>query len=387
MISTADPRVQLFATLISIVKEDKPQIPFERTQVPVQQYTDPKWFAHEWQSIFMTTPMIVGVSASIPEPGDYFTNDLLGVPLLIVRGKDHKIRCFFNVCRHRGVRLCNTESFDQTKTFSCPYHHWTYDLTGKLIFVPAEDSFPGLDRSCHTLKEVPVAEKSGLIWVSPFSQTEIDIESFLGNVAYDLDAFGLTDSKFFKQNIHHCKANWKLHIEAFQDTYHVTRLHNKSVGEFFRDNMAVQDRERDHLRSIVARKEIEHVLHEGPDHWDLRNHGSFAYLIWPNTTMIIHPDYISQVTFYPISEEETTIVHNCVIHEDTLSEKALNHYNRSFQLIDEGVFANEDFHVCQQAQIGLKSGANDFFTIGGYEDGIRQFHKILQEKAGAYRSL
>ena len=387
MVITEDPRVRLFQTLVDIVREDRPQIPFQVTKVPVQQYTDPNWFAHEEETIFKQSPIIVGVSCMVTNPGDHFTHDLLGVPLLIVRGKDGHLRCFHNVCRHRGVRLCDHEGVSQKKTFSCPYHHWTYDLEGKLIFVPAEESFPGLDKTCNSLKEVPIAEKYGLIWVSPYSTKDIDIDNYLGNLSVDMHQFGLADSYFFKQNIHHCKANWKLHIEAFQDGYHVTRLHNKSVGGFFTDNMAVQERENDHIRSIVARKEIGEAIGLSSEQWDLRNHGSFSHLIWPNTTIIIHPDYVSQVTFYPVSEEETTIIHNCIVHEEINSEKALDHFNRSFDLIDKGVFADEDFHVCQQAQVGLKSGANSHFKIGGFEAGIRQFHEILYEKTGPYRKL
>ncbi len=387
MIATEDPRVKLFGTLVDVVRKDRPQFPFQISKAPVGQYTDPRWFSHEWQTIFKQSPIIAGVSCLVPEPGDHFTNDLLGVPLLIARGKDGRLRCFHNVCRHRGVRLSNADQVERKKTFSCPYHHWTYDLEGRLIFVPAEEGFPNLDKNCLSLKEVPLVEKYGLIWVQPYSETAINIDEYLGNIVVDLDRFGLAKSYFFRQNTHYCKANWKLHIEAFQDGYHVTRLHNKSVGGFFADNLAVQEREKDHIRSIVARKEIEQALHVSPEEWDLRNHGSFSHLIWPNTTMIIHPDYVSQVTFYPVSEEETTIIHNMIVHEDIQSEKAFGHFDRSFRLIDQGVFADEDFHVCQQAQIGLKSGANSHFTIGGFEAGIRQFHEILYEKTGQYRKV
>ena len=381
-----DPRISLFEDLLSIIKEDRPQKPHSITKVPVGQYYDPHWFAHEWSEIFTKNPIVVGVSSMIANPGDHFTNDLLGIPLLVVRGKDGRLRCFHNVCRHRGVRLSNNQTVGSTKTFSCPYHHWTYDLEGRLIFVPAEEGFPDLDKSCYSLKEVPLVEKYGLIWVNPYSDESIDIDDFLGNIAFDVEDFGLNSAHFFKQNIHNNSANWKLHIEAFQDGYHVTRLHNKTVGGFFRDNMAVQEREKDHIRSIVARKGIEEILESSRESWDFRNHGSFSHFIWPNTVIVVHPDYLSQVTFYPLNAEETTIVHNCVINEKATTEKAIAHFEKSFDLIDKGVFSSEDFYVCQQAQKGLKSGANEYFTIGGYESGLRQFHEILFEKTGKYQN-
>jgi len=387
MISNKEPLLTLFQELIDVVKEKKTQKPITVSQVPVAQYYDTSWFAHEWKSIFLKTPIVIGMSCMVSEVGDHFTHDLMDIPLLIVRGKDQKLRCFLNVCRHRGVRLSNNQIVNNTKTFSCQYHHWTYDLEGRLIFVPSEEGFPGLDKSCHTLKEIPLAEKHGLIWVLPFGDEMPDMNDFLGNIAVDLEEFGFSDSVFYKQNTHHNKANWKFHIEAFEDTYHVTRLHNKTVGSFFADNMAVQVREKDHIRSIVARKNIMNVL-DSPSHdWDLRNDASYSHFIWPNTVLIIHPDYLSQCTFYPKSVDETIIVHNCAIHTPITSEKAAAHFEKSFNLIDKGVFANEDFYVSSQAQIGVHSGANEYFTLGGYEAGIRQFHDILYEKTGPYRKL
>jgi phenylpropionate dioxygenase-like ring-hydroxylating dioxygenase large terminal subunit len=256
-----------------------------------------------------------------------------------------------------------------------------------LIFVPAEEGFPDFDKSCRSLKEVPLVEAHGLIWVNPNLEGNIDLPNFLGNIADDLDNFELKEGHYFKQSSHTCKANWKLLVEAFQDGYHVTRLHKKTVGEFFIDNMAVQEREKQHIRSIVARKGIEEAMQLPKDKWDFRQHGSFSHFIWPNTTTIMHPDYISQVTFYPIGVDKTIIIHNCVIEREPQSEKELAHFERSFELIDKGVFSTEDFYVCEQAQIGMKSGANDTFVVGGYEAGLRAFHQILQESVGTYRDL
>tara|TARA_Y100000385_G_C13090086_1_gene638305 strand:- start:1064 stop:2236 length:1173 start_codon:yes stop_codon:yes gene_type:complete len=385
--TSTDPRYGLFQELIDTVKNDRPQYPFETIELDVRQYTDESWFQYEKEQIFDDVPIVVGFSSMLKNSGDHFTFDHLDKPLLIVRAKDGQVKCFLNVCRHRGVRLSNADKISQTKTFSCQYHHWTYDLNGSLIFVPAEEGFPGFDKSCRSLKEVPIKEAHGLIWVNPNLDSRIDIQDFLGNIAVDLEEFGLNEGYFFKQSKHVCKANWKLHIEAFQDGYHVTRLHKKTVGGFFKDNLAVQEREKQHIRSIVARNEIEEAIDLPSDKWNFRNHGSFSHLIWPNTTTIMHPDYTSQVTFYPTKVDETVIIHNCIITRKPESEKELAHFERSFKLIDQGVFASEDFHICAQAQIGMKSGANDTFLVGGYEKGLKTFHDILGEKLGPYRQL
>ena len=370
--------------MIDTVKDDVPQVPFRIIEIDTRQYTDRLRFNQEIEHVFSDVPLIVGFSSMLRKPGEHFTFDHAGKPLLIVRGKDNRLRCFLNVCRHRGVRLSNSKEVSDTRTFACQYHHWTYDLEGKLIFVPAEEGFPDLDKSCRALKELAIEEAHGFIWVNLHANGEINLSEFLGNISIDLDEFGMAGDFYFKQSTHVCQANWKLLIEAFQDGYHVTRLHKKTVGEFFEDNLAVQEREKQHIRSIVARKGIKDAMNLTKEKWDFRQHGSFSYFIWPNTTLIMHPDYTSQVTFYPMDVDKTVVVHNCVIGREPQSEKELGHFERSFTLIDEGVFANEDFYVSEQAQIGMSSGANDTLLAGGYEAGLHQFHEIIEEAIGPY---
>ncbi len=380
---TKDPRYALFQTLIDCNKNKQPQFPFQTTEVDIGHYIDEQWFQREQQHLFSDVPLMIGFSSMLKEAGDHVTFDLAGQPMLITRGKDHQVRCFLNVCRHRGVRLSNATEVTKTRTFSCPYHHWTYDLNGALIFVPSEEGFPELDKRCRSLVPLPTEEAHGFIWVNPNRTGSINIADFLGNIAVDLDGFGIAQNHFFKQKIHTVKANWKLVIEAFLDGYHVTRLHNKTVGGFFLDNQAVIEREKQHTRSIVARKTFIEALDLPSEAWDFRYHASFSHYVYPNNVLVIHPDYVSQLSLFPKSVDETIIIHNCVVDEEPQTEKAIAHFEKSFQLIDQGVFVSEDFHVCEQSQIGLKSRANQTHLVGGYEPGIRLFHDILREQLGA----
>ena len=256
-----DPRHALFETLIQCVTENRPQDPFEVSEIDVDYYTDPDWFEHEQKTIFSDVPLILGPSTMLTEPGQHFTHDHTGKPILVVRGRDQKIRAFLNVCRHRGVRLADAPEVKRKPTFTCPYHHWTYALDGTLANVPVKESFPDYDTSCRNLTELPCEEAHGLIWVNPNKDGEINLPEFLGNIATDLDNFGLKDDYFFKQTVQTRKANWKLIVEAFQDGYHVTRLHKNTVGGFFMDCVAAQERINQHIRSIVARKEFEQAVY------------------------------------------------------------------------------------------------------------------------------
>lgn len=383
--STAnDPRYALFETLIDCVTENRPHQPYQVSEIDTRFYTDNDWFEHEQNTIFDDVPLILGPSTMLTEPGQHFTHDHTGKPILVVRGRDKKLRAFLNVCRHRGVRLANAPTVSRKPTFTCPYHHWTYGLDGTLTNVPVEESFPGLDKSCRNLVQLPCEEAHGLIWVNPNKDGEINLPDFLGDIADDLDNFGLKDDYFFKQTVQTRKANWKLIVEAFQDGYHVTRLHKNTVGGFFMDCVAAQEPIKQHIRSIVARKEFEQAVTLPSAQWDFRNHVSFAHFIWPNTIMVFHPDYISQMALYPQASGETVVVHSCVIDKKPDTDKALAHFERGFDIIDEGVFNAEDLHTCEQAQIGMASGANDTLLVGGHEGGLRSFIDAVEATTGRF---
>ena len=157
------------------------------------------------------------------------------------------------------------------------------------------------------------------------------------------------------------------------------------IGGFFLDGVAAQEIENKHIRSIVARKEFMDALDLPPEDWDMRNHVSFAHFVWPNTVMVWHPDYISQLSLYPTAVDETVVMHSCLVPRAPESEKEQAHYERGFEIIENGVFGPEDLHICEQAQIGMASGANDTLMIGGHENGLRNFYQIIEDHMGPYR--
>ena len=316
--------------------------------------------------------------------GDHFVHDHLGKPLLVVRGRDDKIRAFYNVCRHRGVRLAHNQEVERKPSFVCPYHHWAYDLDGSLKNVPLPETFDGVDLSCRGLKEVASEVRHGFIWAQLDEEAPLDLDRRLGEINADFSAFEIGDQHIFRQTTTTKKANWKLIVEAFQDGYHVVRLHQKSVGPLFMDARASMDRVGDNLRAVVARAFFPECLDLPEAQWDDRNHVSFAHFVFPNTIIVVHPDYISHMGLFPQSVDKTTVVHTCLIPKMPETEKELEHWERAFDIIENGVFQAEDFYVCENAQIGMASGANETLLLGAQEYGIALFHDILREKMGLF---
>jgi len=117
------------------------------------------------KAMFRGLPLMVAHSSRLAKPGDFLVHEMNDQSWLIVRGQDGKARGFYNYCQHRGTKLVH-ENGGCKKRFTCPYHAWTYDVDGKLLGVPRNDLFPGLDKAKHGLKPAHIEEAYGFIWLT-----------------------------------------------------------------------------------------------------------------------------------------------------------------------------------------------------------------------------
>lgn len=345
------------------------------SQVPASVYTDPDHWLREKAALFDRLPQVLCPSAAIPDPGMALPHDATGRPLLITRDAEGKAHVFLNVCRHRGTRLVEGEEVQCAKMLVCPYHAWTYRLDGKLLALPRPDTFPGLDKSENSLIELPSCETGGLIWFAPQKGADFTHAQTLGE---DLDSFGLGDHVLFRKKLHTVNGNWKLIMDAFLESYHVTRLHANTIGPFFKDGVTSGDQIGPYQRSAVGRKEEM----EGVDFQSmpaLRKVVTFAYQLLPATIIIPSPDYINVMTLMPQAHDVTLVEDFMLIPEAPETEKARDHWERSWALLDGGVFASEDFRAAELGQQGLSTGAVPHLTLGTLEGGILRFHEVVQE--------
>ncbi|MGI9295691.1 MAG: SRPBCC family protein, partial [Pseudomonadales bacterium] len=190
------------------------------------------------------------------------------------------------------------------------------------------------------------------------------------------------EARFYKQSVRRIACNWKLIQDAFLDGYHVVRLHKNTVGPFFPDCVVATEEVGTHIRSAVGRNEVFDAVNLPPEEWRLREHATFSYTIFPNSIFIMHPDYTSHITLYPQGPGETIFVHSMLVPEYPTDEKGRSHYDRSFELIDGGVFEAEDIFVSVGAQAGMDSGTNTNLLVGAHEVGLQQFHEILRRELG-----
>lgn len=202
-------------------------------KLPVEAYTDQNWFDQEQEVIFSKTWRFAGLREDIKEPGDHIAIQAGLNNIFVIMGRDYRLRAFHNMCRHRGTQLLRGAG-KAKKSITCPYHDWTYDLEGKLLSIPEENSeFVGVDKTCLSLKQASVDIWRGMIFVHPdFNAPSIiqwfgEVEKYLA--PYNIDELMEAPDSYSVTEI---KANWKIVVENYIDHYHLSHLHSGTLSMY-----------------------------------------------------------------------------------------------------------------------------------------------------------
>ena len=337
-------------------------------------YTDPARFEAEKRSLFGRLPLVLAPSALLPDVKLAVAHDGFGLPLIVSRDGDRAVHVMANVCRHRGTRLIESPDVVPAKGIACPYHAWTYGPDGSLRGVPRAECFPGLDKSEKSLIQFLAVESGGLIW---FARDEsADFDSAL-ELAPDFDAFGMAGLHLYRRRVHEVAANWKQLIDAFLESYHVQRLHAATIADFFADGITAADMIGSHQRAVVGRSDYLAAIDR--DDWaQLRRAVTYTYFLFPSAILVVSPDYINLLVVMPQDVRSSLVEDFMLIPEPPATNEAESHWRRSWELLDEGTFANEDFRAAALCQRGLDSGLVGKVTLGTLESGIAAFHARVE---------
>jgi choline monooxygenase len=341
----------------------------EATTLPARWYTDPGFLQMEKDKIFWATWQPVGYASSVAEPGQYFSCDIVGEPVVIVRGKDNIVRAFANVCRHRAAALVSEPGC--ANVLKCPYHGWTYQLDGKLLGAPEIEGIEDWDRSQVRLPAYQVA-----VW-GPFVFVNVDcgappLDEVLGTIPDDAARIGcpIGNLKFSCRRDYLIDCNWKVYVDNYLEGYHLPAAHPGLFRELDYSQYRV-----DTFRWYSS----QYAPIRPPKEGEQRQYGeqyagnrALYFWIFPNFMLNIYPDNLSSNIIVPVGHNKTlTIFEWFTYGSDPVKESTI-------QFSDE--IQQEDIAICEAVQKGLQSRTYRLGRLAPKrENGVHHFHLLMDE--------
>jgi len=345
-------------------------------RLPVDYYLDPVLFEREMENIFKRLPLLLAFSVELAEPGAYKAIDVVGVPVLLRRGRDGQARAFLNVCSHRGSRL-KAEGTGSCQRIVCPYHAWAYGDEGGLLGIYKAANFGELDRRTKGLRALPCQERAGLIFVVLRPGAAIDVDAFLGAMLGDLQSLGIEDWKIYERRELQ-SANWKATHDGYVDGYHLEVLHPKTVGLVSKGAVNTFDCVGPHQRIGFANQDIDRLRGRSPSSWEQDEGFGFVRTIFPNVSFAVRSGaggLVSQLLPGPTPDRSKTI-QTFLRAELPETEEQKRRADLEVELFHAAV-RDEDYATVEGVQQGMASGAIDEVVFGRNELGNQRLHRWI----------
>lgn len=362
-------------------------LPATAFTLPSRYYTDPQVFAREREVFDRRLWVCVGRLEDLPARGAFLTRDIAGDNILVVRtGDDDAVRAFFNVCRHRGTRLCAEPDGRLAGSIQCPYHAWTYDYEGRLIGAPHMDGSPGFVREDFPLGAVRAGTWDGFVFVS-LAPAGPSLEGHLGVLRPKFAPWRMGDLVRAERIIYDVRANWKLVVQNYNECLHCPTLHpalNKLSHYLSGENepmTATYMGGRMDLNAGVMTMSMDGTCRRDslPDVAPADRRRVYYYSIFPNFLLSPHPDYVLTHTLWPEAPDRTRIVCEWLVHPDEKRKP-------SFDLSDATRFWDmtnrQDWRVCELAQAGISTRGYRPGPYSNREDLLYAFDRFIVRMLG-----
>ena len=322
-------------------------------------FISPEIFAEEQAAIFSRQWVCVGHQSQIARAGDHFVQEVAGESLIVMRDREGAVHAFYNICRHRGTRLCE-EKTGRSSAIQCPYHAWTYGLDGRLIGAPHMDDVAGFDKADYSLHAVELALWEGFIFVN-LADAPTPLEEVFAPLAGKFSHWNLPKLRSAKRIEYDVRANWKLIFENYSECYHCPGVHpalqkltpydlaenDLCEGPFLGGFMPINKGKSLTMSGNACALPVGDIKAE--DHARI-----FYYSIFPNMLLSMHPEYVMVHQLWPRSPERTLILCDWYFHPEAFDHSAF-HPNDAIDFWD--MTNKQDWHVCELSQQGIASRA------------------------------
>jgi glycine betaine catabolism A len=342
--------------------------------LPARYYTDPERFRREIENFYFQSWVYAGRAEQATEPGQYFLREIGGESVIITRDVAGVLRAFYNVCRHRGTRMCTAAEGKLPGRIQCPYHGWSYGLDGCLIGAPHMDDV-NFSRRDYPLHAVHSGIWDGHIFIN-FSQHPEPLANQLADLPQKFAHWGMSDLRMHRRIVYDVKANWKLLILNYSECLHCPVLHpvlNRLTDYLGADNEAPSPT---YMGGVMGfRGDAETMSMDGKRRRDYlpaltgedRKRVCY-YTIYPNLLLSLHPDYMMIHTLWPKAVDRTEIVCEWHFHPAEMAKPDF----QANDAIDFWDLTNrEDWGIVELSQAGIQSRA---YTPGPYSSREELLH-------------
>jgi choline monooxygenase len=346
----------------------------EAERLPAWCYTDQSFFDREVEFIFKKNWIFVGREEQIPARGDYLTIDMFGEGIIVVRADDGRISAFANSCRHAATRLL--EGAGQCSHIICPFHGWTYSLTGQLLGAPRTRELLGFEKSKYGLTPIRVGRYGGFIFVN-LSPDAAPLETHLGNLPELFASYDLANMVCVRRADYQVASNWKLYVSVDMESYHAPYVHPQSIGKqvvsrervagnwetlYMESNRTIAMVQDDHcagfppIKTLTGKPAV----------------GTYFSMIYPSLLLITTLDAMWWIQKRPIAVDRTLVQAGFCFPRETIArpdfDEIAAHYHRRWdQVIDE------DNRIIEAQQVGIRSSS---YRPGRYADPEEVCHAV-----------
>ncbi|HWE86313.1 MAG TPA: aromatic ring-hydroxylating dioxygenase subunit alpha [Terracidiphilus sp.] len=355
------------AELIALYNPDAPLE--EAFTIPAPWYLLPRMEELERDGVFGRNWIAVGRVDQVAAAGEFFTLELAGEPLVVVRGEDGELRAFFNVCRHHAAAVV-TAPCGAAQHLRCPYHGWTYGLDGSLKGAPEFAGVCNFDRAANGLVPVRVAAWEQFVFVNLDSQAP-PLMDFLEDLPARIAPLSLSQLHFFARKTYTLACNWKVYVDNYLDGgYHVPHLHKGLNSVLDYREYTIENSRRYSLQSSPMVESGEHAQVAATRTGDR----AYYYWLYPNFMVNLYEGVMDTNLVLPLG------VDRCMVQFDfyfgDVSEAALQHNEESVAVSDR--IQDEDVDICESVQRGLRSRAYGAGRLSvRREAGEHLFHRLL----------
>ncbi len=354
--------------------------------LPGKYYKSEAIFASEIERIFYSRWLCIGRVEQIPKSGDYFTQQVGDENLIIVRDFRGEVHAFYNVCRHRGTRLCTSQNGHFSKDIFCPYHAWRYSLDGQLRVAPLMNEVEGFNRGDYPLNAASVEIWEGFVFIN-LSPTPEPFSVAFAPLIGRFSQWQMSTLRLGCRIEYDVAANWKLIHQNYSECYHCPSIHpdlaklspyrsgendlfsGSFLGGFMMMNHADGSMTRSGNRCSPP---LGNVSGENL-------HRVYYYSIFPNLLLGLHPDFVIVHRLLPESPSQTSVVCEWLFDAEVVAQPD---FDPSDAVEFWDMTNRQDWEICELTQLGVTSRSYTPCLYAGAESLLAAFDEEVLKALG-----